>query len=77
MKEEKDVIPLKDTSRNNNNNDNNSPNDNNKKVDEDTTHANNININKTTVKETTKGNKVTIPAKNNMYHQRASPLYMK
>ena len=45
-------------------------------MDKDTTYANNINLAKTTTTEATKGNKVTIPVKNNMYHRRASPLFI-
>ena len=70
LKEEKDVIPTKDTTNND------YPNDNNKKVDKDTTYANNINLAKTTTTEATKGNKVAILVKNNMYHLRAFPLFI-
>ena len=67
---EKEVIPVKNITQNKITNKN-------KKLDTDNTQAkNNNNKSETKNNKNTMGNKATIPVKNNMYHQRASPLFI-
>ena len=66
MKEEKDVIPVKDKT-------NYKSNDNHREKSKGITQGNNTNQNKTTNTETIKA---VIQVKNNMYHTRVSPLFI-